>query len=96
MTQSIVVFIQEAAAMAGLSESSISRLCTEGKFVAPISVKGGKRRWLRADIEAYLASQSTVTQPTAGRKLQRYVKAFEERQQATDKALDQYRAKKEA
>ena len=92
MTQSLVVFIREVEAMTGLSGSSISRKCAEGKFVAPISTPGGKRRWLRADVEQYLVSQSTLTQPTARNK-RRSAKAFSARQDATDRAIERFQGK---
>jgi predicted DNA-binding transcriptional regulator AlpA len=91
MAESLVVFIEEAASMVGVSESTISRWCAEGLFVRPISLRGGKRRWLRSDIETFLASQSTATSPVPARKQRRNTKAFEARQAATDRALQRYR-----
>ena len=67
-----VLLINEVAELLKVSPSSISRWCEEARkgtsrFPLPISVKGGNRRWLRSDIEQYLAEQSTATQkPTTG------------------------------
>ena len=94
-----VLLIGDVAEMLKVSESTITRWCEESRkgksrFPLPISVKGGKRRWLRSDIEQYLASQSTATQkPLTARRGRRSAKAFEQRQSATDRALERYRGK---
>jgi len=96
-----VLLINDVAEMLKVSPSTISRWSEEsrkgiGKFPIPISVKGGKRRWLLSDIEKYLAGLSTATQPIPARKQRRNATAFQERQSAADKALSRYRTKEEA
>jgi len=98
--QPSVLLINDVAEMLKVSPSTISRWCEESRngksrFPLPISIKGGKRRWLLPDIVSYLADQSTATQaPTAiDRKRRRNAKAFQERQSATDMALERYRGK---
>jgi predicted DNA-binding transcriptional regulator AlpA len=91
-----VLLINDVADMCRVSASTISRWTDESRkgrnsFPPPCSVRGGKRRWLLSDIESYLASQSTATSPVPGRKQRRNAKAFEERQAATDRALQRYR-----
>lgn len=99
--QQSVLLIGDVAEMLAVSPSTISRWSDErrngnGSFPLPISVKGGKRRWLLSDIEQFLSSQSTAQKPTTARQKRRSAKAFQERQSATDKALERYRAKGEA
>ena len=99
--QPSVLLINEVAEMLKVSPSSISRWCEAtqkgiGNFPLPISVKGGKRRWLLSDIEGYLSGLSTATSPIPARQRRRSAKAFQARQERTDKALERYRAKEEA
>ena len=91
-----VLLINGVAELLKVSASTISRWSDEARngnsrFPLPISVRGGKRRWLLSDIESYLASQSTVTSPVPARQKRRSAKAFQERQSATDRALERYR-----
>ena len=94
-----VLLINDVAEMLKVSPSTISRWSEDrrngiGKFPLPISIKGGKRRWLLSDIETYLASQSAATQiPVPVRQRQRSAKAFQERQSATDRALSRYKGR---
>jgi len=99
-----VLLINGVAELLQVSASTISRWSEEARngnsrFPLPISVKGGKRRWLLSDIESYLASQSTATSPqsttSSARQKRRSAKAFQERQNATDIALGRYRGKGE-
>jgi len=92
MTQRIV-FIKEAAEMAGVSPTTIDRWRKMNLFPPTISMKGGKRRWLASDIETFLASQSTLTQMPTARKQRRSAKAFTARQDATDQALERFQGK---
>ena len=99
--QPSVLLINDVAALLKVSPSTISRWSEESrngdsKFPLPISVKGGKRRWLLSDIEGYLAGLSTAALPVPARKQRRSAKAFQSRQERTDKALERYRAKEEA
>lgn len=92
-----VLLVSDVAEMLKVSPSSVRRWCVEarkgnGSFPLPISARGGKGRWLRSDIETFLASQSTATpQPAPARKRRSGAKAFQSRQEATDKALERYR-----
>jgi len=94
-----VLLIDGVAEMLEVSPSTISRWTGESRkgfntFPLPISVKGGKRRWLLSDIEQYLESQSTAKAvPPTVRQKRRSAKAFQERQAATDRALERYRQK---
>ena len=94
-----VLLIGDVAAMLKVSESSIRRWCEEarkgnGKFPLPISARGGKCRWLLSDIEGYLASLSTAATPIPARQQRRSTKAFQARQERTDKALERFTNKR--
>jgi len=96
--QPSVLLINDVAEMLKVSPSTIGRWCEESRngsnnFPLPISIRGGKRRWLLPDIVTYLATQSTATQPIPARKQRRGAKAFQERQSATDRALERFRGK---
>ena len=86
-----ILLVSEVSSLLRVSESTINRWCEDarkgnGCFPAPISARGGKRRWTRDSIEAFIDSQSTAAQtPPTARKRSR--KAFAERQAATDQAL---------
>jgi len=98
-----ILLINDVAEMLKVSPSTISRWCEENRegkshFPLPISIRGGKRRWLLSDIETYLGSQSTATPMgsatfTTARQQRRNAKAFQERQNAADRALERYRTK---
>ena len=94
-----VLLIDEVAELLKVSASTITRWCEEARkgnsrFPLPISVRGGKRRWLASDIEGFLTSQSTAAQkPTTARQQRRSAKAYLERQNATDRALQRYQTK---
>jgi predicted DNA-binding transcriptional regulator AlpA len=94
-----ILLINDVAQMLKVSPSTISRWSEESRkgsnhFPQPISIRGGKRRWLLSDIEEYLMAQSTATQIPAPARQQRHkTKAFQERQSATDRALERYRGK---
>ena len=94
-----VILIGTVAEMLQVSQSSINRWCEESRkglntFPLPISARGGKRRWLRSDVERYLDSLSTVT-PFPARKQRHNTKAFQTRQNVADKALAKYRTRGE-
>ena len=91
-----ILLINEAAEMLKVSPSTLSRWTEEsrkgtGTFPLPISARGGKRRWLRSDVERYIESLSTATSPVPARKPRRNAKAHAQRQSATDRALAKYR-----
>ena len=93
-----ILLVSEVSSLLRVSESTINRWCEDarkgnGCFPAPISARGGKRRWTRDSIEAFIDSQSTVAQTTTARKQSRKDKAFAERQAATDRALARYGVK---
>jgi len=65
-----ILFVGEVASMMRLSVSSITRLLRQrrqgvGNFPLPISgtMRGVKGRWLRSDIESYIASQANNAVP---------------------------------
>ena len=93
--ESMVILVDEVSKLTLLSVSRINGLLAEGKFIRPISVSCGKRRWLRSDVIHWLESQSTITSPspTSAKQKRRNTKAHAERQVNTDKALDKYRTK---
>ena len=95
-TESMVILIDEVSKMAQLSKSRINNLLSEKKFIRPISVAGGKRRWLRSDVVHWLESQSTITSQslTFTTQKRRNAKTHAERQESTDRALEKYRTKK--
>jgi predicted DNA-binding transcriptional regulator AlpA len=101
MTENRILLVGEVASMLRLSVSRINNLLTERKqgkntFPLPLSVAGGKRRWARESIEAYIASQLEATSPVppTARQKRRSAKAHQERQAATDRALERYRTRK--
>jgi len=96
MESSMVISVDEVSKMVLLSVSRINDLLSEDKFIKPISVSGGKRRWLRSDVVHWLESQSTIASslPTTVKQKRHNVKARAERQANTDKALEKYRTKK--
>ena len=93
-----ILLVSEVSSLLRVSESTINRWCEDarkgnGCFPNPISARGGKRRWTRDSIEAFIDSQSSANSPTTARKQRRNDKAFAERQAATDRALAHYGVK---
>jgi predicted DNA-binding transcriptional regulator AlpA len=98
-----ILLLDEVATLLRVSKSTINRWLAErrkgirGNFPLPISLPGGKIRWLASDIDAYLQSQATqqppINIPTC-RQRHRNAKTFQERQAAADKALERHRSPK--
>ena len=96
-----ILLVDEVSALLRVSQSTISRWTDESRkgqnsFPLPVSIRGGKRRWTRDSIEAFIDSQTVATQPATARKQRRSAKAFQERQSATDRALERYRGGQES
>jgi len=96
-----ILLVDEVAELLRVSQSTINRWGEEsrkgnGSFPLPISARGGKRRWSRDSIEAFIDSQTAATSSVPARKQRRSAKAFQARQERTDKALERYRTKEEA
>ena len=101
MEHKSILLVNGVSELLRVSESTINRWCEEtrkgkGCFPAPISARGGKRRWARESIEAFIDSQVEATLSVPARKRRRSAKAFQARQNATDKALERFREKEEA
>jgi len=97
----MIVLIDEVAARLRVSTSTVRRWLAEsragrGNLPRPVSVPGGKLRWLASDIEAYLASQSQATPPVVStvRQVRRDQKEFHQRQAEADKILLRHRKPK--
>ena len=93
-----ILLINEVAERLRVSPSTVNRWLSQARkgestFPLPISVGGGKGRWLLSDIERWLESQSIVTMPTPARKQRRNAAAAQARQNATERALDRFRTK---
>jgi predicted DNA-binding transcriptional regulator AlpA len=93
-----ILLINEVAERLRVSTSTVNRWLGQARkgestFPLPISVGGGKGRWLLSDIERWLASQSIVTMPTPAKTKRRNAAAHQRRQEATDRALEKYRTK---
>jgi len=94
-----ILLINEVAALLQVANSSVYRWLGErrkgiGTFPLPISQAGGKLRWLASDVETFLANQSAappITAPTA-RQAKRDARAFQERQESADRALQRHSA----
>lgn len=59
---SIVVRRTEAPAFLGLSQSTIDRLCAAGKFVPKVRLGEQATGFLRADLEAWVATRKEARQ----------------------------------
>jgi len=83
-----ILLVHEVALRVRASVSSVNRWLHQrrkgqGNFPLPISPPGGKLRWLAADIERFLQSQSNVPSsivPTSIAQKRREDKAYERRQ----------------
>ena len=96
-----ILLVDEVAELLRVSQSTINRWSEEsrkgnGSFPLPISARGGKRRWSRDSIEAFIDSQTAATSPIPARKQRRSAKAFQARQERADKALEKFRTREEA
>jgi len=96
-----ILLINEVAERLRVSTSTVNRWLGEsrkgiGNFPQPISAFGGKLRWTRDSIEAYIASLESVAMPTPARTKRRNAKAHAERQANVDRALAKYRTKGDA
>ncbi len=58
-TESILT-LRDCAALLRRSTYAVARLVRDGKFPAPLPMGPGCRRWLRADIEKWLAQHSAA------------------------------------
>jgi len=96
----MILLIDEVAARLGLAPVTVRKYLAQrrqgiGSFPLPISVTGGKLRWLASDIEAYLQSLSSTEPPVkvaSSSKRRQESKSFKQRQEAAQKALDRHRA----
>jgi predicted DNA-binding transcriptional regulator AlpA len=101
--ESRILLINEVAATLRVSISTINRWLGQtrrgiGQFPKPISVAGGKGRWLASDIERWLESQSIAISPVnvpTARQAKRNARAFQERQASADRALARFRTRGE-
>jgi len=90
-----ILLIGEVSELLRVSTSTVRRWTSEsrkgaGHFPLPISTKGGKGRWLRTSIEAFIESQQSMPVPTSTRQ-RRDEKSRQERQVAVDRALERFR-----
>jgi len=95
-----ILLVDEVAAMLRVSESTINRWLGESRrgentFPLPVSQAGGKRRWTRDSIDSFIASLYVKPQRPV-RQRRRSAKAFAERQNATDRALDRFKGRRES
>ena len=93
-----ILLINEVAERLRVSPSTVNRWLSQARkgestFPLPISVGGGKGRWLLSDIERWLESQSIVTMPTPAKTKRRNASAAQARKNATERALDRFRTK---
>ena len=97
-----IILIRELAAMLRVAPITIRRWLHrarkgENSFPLPISHgDGGTLRWLAADIEAFLQSQSNTIPPVtvSTTKQRREAKMSEHRQEAARQALERHRKPK--
>ena len=99
-----ILLIHEVAQRLRVSPSTVNRWLGQARkgestFPLPISVGGGKGRWLAESIDQWVASQY-VRDPfpakTSRRNDRRNAKAHVERQANVDRALAKYRTKGDA
>lgn len=93
-----VMLIDEVAAATRWSVSTVRRKSSErrkgrGDFPLPISPPGCMCKWLASDIEAYLASKTTVLPANVStpRQTRQDKKAFEVRQRLAEQALEKHK-----
>ena len=93
MTHTILL-IDEVATILRLSKSSVYRMNAQG-ILRPISIRGGKLRFLASDVEALLQSQSNTTPlvnpTTSAKERKRERQAYQERQRRAEAALEKHR-----
>lgn len=92
-----ILLISEVAELLRVSQSTVNRWLGQsrkgiGKFPLPISAAGGKCRWTRDSIEAFIASQESASIiPLSSKQKRSSDHTFRERQEQTDRALNRYR-----
>ena len=94
-----ILLIGEVANLLRVSIPTVNRWLHQtrkgqGHFPLPISVKGGKGRWLSTDIEQYIATQSNTASPVtvvSVSKQRQEEKTFKQRQESAKTALARHR-----